>query len=628
MRLKTRLVLATSFFTVLLTAALGSIFFSELLRGRMAQAQASNDVLAHELLLSMRGALLNPAAPPPTVGGERGFEEFVSSALQHDTALRQTMDAIVSYSLTVQDVSVSGANGRVLVSTDPALLIARPPSRLNFNALAQGSLPQQWAIMFGKPKVLDVVLPLERNGGPFLYAHIGVRSSLLRAALLPWLREATFVIAVALLCSLVAAVLLSSVALRPIERISRQLEALRGRDAVLPNAAETVDTETRVSSTIAEIDRRIQVSEKQATNLSNMLHTLKDGMLLVEADGTVSMMSDAVRHFLPAPIAVGTSVFQLFAPELDVESMLREALEDRRSLRGIVVQLMPERDVELSLDFANVGNGAAMLTLHDAAAREQIEREVEVSRRMASIGRLTAGVGHEVKNPIHAMVLHLELLRGKLNASNTADAARHVDVLATEMTRLDRVVQVLADFTRPMEPVLLDMPVQGVVQSVLQLVSVEAAERGVRILLTDDSNGANAHIDRELVHQALLNVVLNALDAMSVPGTHTQHTLTVRISRDRGSVVIGVRDTGTGIAPDMLERIFHLYFTTKSEGSGIGLAMSWRIVQMMGGTITVESSNRSGARDRGTLFTVKFPLAARPASNPANATAAGASVRV
>ncbi len=626
MRLKTRLVLATSVFTVLLTAAMGSLFFSELLRGRMAQAQAANDVLLHELLLSMRGALLNPAAPPPPVGGERGLEQFVTSTLQQDAALRQTMDAIVSYSLTVQDVSVSGANGRVLVSTDPALMGKQTSPRMNFNTLADGSLRQQWAIVFGKPEVLDVVLPLERNGGPFLYAHIGVRSSLLRAALLPWLREATLVVALALLCSLVAAVLLSSLALRPIERISRQLEALRGRDAALPATTEATDAETRVSSTIAEIDRRIQVSEQQATNLSQMLHTLKDGMLLVEADGTVSMMSDAVRHFLPAPVPVGTSVFRLFPPELGVETMLREALQERRSLRGVVVQVMPERDVELSLDFANARSGAAMLTLHDAAAREQIEREVEVSRRMASIGRLTAGVGHEVKNPIHAMVLHLELLRGKLGASNSRDAARHVDVLAAEMARLDRVVQVLADFTRPMEPVLLDMPVQGVVQSVLQLVSVDAANRGVRVVFNDLSNGAYAHIDRELVHQALLNVVLNALDAMSSTTTNEQHTLSVTISRDRGTVVIGILDTGTGIAPDVLERIFHLYFTTKSGGSGIGLAMSWRIVQMMGGTITVESSNRPGARDRGTLFTVKFPLAVRPTPNTTSLATAGVQV--
>ena len=359
----------------------------------MAQAQAANDVLAHELLVCMRAALLNPAAPPAPVGGERGLEQFVTNTLQHDAALRQTMDAIVSYSLTVQDVSVSGANGLVLVSTDPALLGKRTARRLNFNALADGNLRQQWAIVFGKPEVLDVVLPLERNGGPFLYAHIGVRSSLLRAAFLPWLREATLVIALALLCSLVAAVLLSSLALRPIERISRQLEALRGRDADVPEATETIDAETRVSSTIAEIDRRIQVSEQQATNLSHMLHTLKDGMLLVETDGTISMMSDAVRHFLPVMIPVGTSVFRLFPPELGVETMLREALQERRSLRGVVVQVMPERDVELSLDFANTRGGAAMLTLHDAAAREQIEREVEVSRRMASIGRLTAGVG-------------------------------------------------------------------------------------------------------------------------------------------------------------------------------------------------------------------------------------------
>ena len=110
------------------------------------------------------------------------LSSFVTSTLQQDAALRQTMDAIVSYSLTVQDVSVSGANGRVLVSTDPALMGKQTSPRMNFNTLADGSLRQQWAIVFGKPEVLDVVLPLERNGGPFLYAHIGVRSSLLRAA--------------------------------------------------------------------------------------------------------------------------------------------------------------------------------------------------------------------------------------------------------------------------------------------------------------------------------------------------------------------------------------------------------------------------------------------------------------
>ncbi len=617
MRLKTRLVLATSVFTVLLTAALCCVFFTQLLQGRMSQAQAANVVLAHQLLLSMRGALVDGAASGAAASDEAGFERFVTDTLQKDTALRQTMDAIVSYSLTVQDVSVTAANGQVLVSTDPAQLGQRPPARRTFSTLLNASLPQQWAIVFGRPEVLDFALPLERNGGQFLYAHIGVRSSLLRTVLLPWLREAGAIVALALLCALGAAVLLSSLALRPIERISRQLEAVSRREA----AAEAVrtdegDAEARVSSTIAEIDRRIQRSEQQATNLSQMLGTLKDGVMLVQADGTIAMMSDSVRHFLPEVVAVGSPVSLLFAPETGMAELLDDALRTRQSVRGVVVELSDDRQIELSLDFAapnakGMAPAGAMLTLHDAAAREELEREIEVSRRMASIGRLTAGVGHEVKNPIHAMVLHLELLRGKLGTEEADDAGRHVDVLATEMTRLDRVVQVLADFTRPMEPTLRDLPIRGVVDSVLQLVSVDAALRDIDVMIRDASEGARARIDREMLHQSLLNIVLNAMDAMDRNGR-----LTVTLTRERGTVLIGVRDTGSGIAPEALERIFHLYFTTKPEGSGIGLAMTWRMVQMMGGTITVHSVDDPEAVDRGTLFTVSLPISARLSPSP------------
>ncbi len=628
MQLKTRLVLATSVFTVLLTAALGFVFFSEVLRGRITQVDASNDVLAHELLLSMRSSLQNGATRQLALPDEAGFEFFVAETLQRDQALLQTMNAIVSYSPTVQDVTITAANGRVLVSTDPALLDQRPPQRRSFAGVAHGGIRQQWMAVFGRPQVLDVALPLQRNGGPFLFAHIGVRSTLLQAALLPWLRDASVVLTVGLLCALLASVLLSSLALRPLERISRQLELLSQRapttghqDTPLAGAAaagfasRSMDTatpvrddpEARVSSRIAEIDRRMRMSEQQATNLSQMLRTLKDGTLLLEADGTIAMQSDSIRLFLSSPVVAGTSVFALFAGT-SAETLLREAFRDRHPLQGIAVPLNDERDVELSLDFAESAGSArgAMLTLHDAATRAEIERELDVSRRMASIGKLTAGVGHEVKNPIHAMVLHLELLRSKLTAEDNSGAGRHVEVLATEMARLDRVVQALADFSRPMEPDLRELPLRQVVDSVIQLVSVDATERGITVFVQDASRGATAMVDREMLHQSLLNMMLNALDAMDGGGR-----LTVSLARERGTVSVAVQDTGSGIAPEVLERIFHLYFTTKTGGSGIGLAMTWRMVQMMGGTISVQSVTDASAPTRGTLMTVRFPLAGR-----------------
>ncbi len=627
MRLKTKLVLATSVFTVLLTATLCCVFFSQLLRGRVAQADAANVVLAHELLLSMRTALENDlAANAPTEPGEAAFERAITKTLQQDQALTQTIDAIVEYSPTVQDVFVSGANGRVLLSSNPAILGSSPPRRRLLSEFTTGGVAQQLQTVFGKPEVLDTVLPLERNGGPFLYAHIGVRSSLLRNAFAPWLREAALIGLTALGISLAAAVLLSSLAVRPIEQISRRLSALSAEPGSAAAAAAPQprrDAVQEVSTTITRLDEQLRTSAQErtelASNLSQMLQTLKDGVLLLAADGTVLMASDSARNFLPSPANLtGHPIGSIFPADTAVGDLIRAALSAKQPLQSHATTLWDGRAIELSLNFPFTGTAGlnapatgslgAMLTLHDAAAQEEIEREIDLSRRLASIGRLTAGVGHEVKNPINAMVLHLELLRSKLDKSSAPvdGAGRHVDVLASEMARLDRVVQTLADFSRPLEPQLRERTIGPLIDSVLRLVSVDASLRRVTIQVANEASDERVLVDSEMLHQALLNIVLNAMDAMPGGGV-----LYIQTTRERGEVAIRIRDTGEGIAPELLDRVFHLYFTTKPTGSGIGLAMTWRMVQMMGGTVEVESDTVAESPTRGTLFAVRLPLATR-----------------
>ncbi len=618
MRLRTKLVLATTAFITVLTAVLCAVFFSELLRGRISQAQSANEVLVNEVLLGTRSAVQQGLATKPPAGpGEQAFEEAVTAALQTDAALDQTMNAITLYSPTVQDVYVSGANGQVLVSSDPTLLGAKPPVRRGFNELVGSSVPKQWIAVFGKPQIFDMALPLRRNGGPFLYAHIGVRSSLLRNALAPWLREAMAVAIVALLCAILAAATLSSAALHPIEQISKRLEALSARSGAVSATSPEQDAVQRVTSSINLIDQQIRVSAEQntelASNLSQMLQTLRDGVMLLTADGVIAMASESLTNFLPADrtAIAGRSVFDSFPAITSIGSLLTDALTTRAPLSGLPATLEDGRPVELSLDFPAGSAGSrgvlgAMLTLHDPAAQQEVEREIELSRRLASIGRLTAGVGHEVKNPINAMVLHLELLRGKLG-TDTSGAGRHVEVLASEMARLDRVVQTLADFTRPIEPNLREQALRPLVDSVLQLVSVDAQLRGVEVVVVDHARSARVVADSGMLHQALLNVVLNAMEAMPHGGT-----LQLHLRRERNMATIAIRDSGFGIPADMLEKVFHLYFTTKPTGSGIGLAMTWRTIQMLGGTIAVQSNADPDALDRGTLFTVLLPLSSEP----------------
>jgi signal transduction histidine kinase len=216
------------------------------------------------------------------------------------------------------------------------------------------------------------------------------------------------------------------------------------------------------------------------------------------------------------------------------------------------------------------------------------------------VGRLTAGVGHEVKNPINAMVVHLELLRGKLAASGNGNGAqRHVDIIAGEMQRLDRVVQTLADFTRPLELHLSDVSLDRLARDVLDLTGAEMSEHGVR--WECDAEPVQVRADGELLRQALLNLVLNGMQAMPDGGL-----LKIVVRREGDFAVLRVEDEGGGIAPELMPRIFELYFTTKPKGSGIGLAMTYRIVQMHGGAMEVRS-DASPENKTGTVFTMRLP---------------------
>jgi signal transduction histidine kinase len=292
-----------------------------------------------------------------------------------------------------------------------------------------------------------------------------------------------------------------------------------------------------------------------------------------------------------------------------------------------VITLEDGRQVQFSLDriddgLSGAGNVTTLLTLRDMESVAQLGQEIEVARRLAAIGRLTAGVGHEVKNPINAMVLHLELLRGKLAPGGVealGGAQRHVEILAGEMQRLDRVVQTLADFSRPMELHLREHDLRQVVGIVMELTAAEMQENQVVVVVNAPKEPLMVRVDAQLMQQALLNLLLNGMQAMPDGGA-----MVVRLRRDHQFAVVEVIDEGVGIPPELLPRIFELYFTTKPKGSGIGLAMTYRILQLHGGAMEVRSNADPNSVERGTTFTFRLPIAAGTATESRKAAAAGA----
>jgi signal transduction histidine kinase len=253
---------------------------------------------------------------------------------------------------------------------------------------------------------------------------------------------------------------------------------------------------------------------------------------------------------------------------------------------------------------------------------------VAYSRKLMALGRLTAGIAHEVKNPLNAMMIHLELLRtkirsgavmarqpeatpvaaGSLRLGPPADsplsepalgALEHVAVIETEIRRLDEVVQGFLRFARPEDLRLQPVAVGALLDEILPLIEPEARGRGVTVTMECPSPAIAVNGDAAMLRQAFLNLAINACQAMPNGGTLRLVAGTVR---DR--VELRVEDSGVGIKPEHLGRIFDLYFTTKTRGTGIGLSMVFRIVQMHDGEVDVESTP-----GRGTTFRVYLPRA-------------------
>lgn len=620
MRLKTKLVLAASTVTFAIVIVLSVVFMGELLRQRIAETEVNNIVMVRQVLQMARQAVQQGlAAHPPADISQEAMNDAVADALRGYQPLTDTMDGIVLYSPTVQDVSVTDAHGWTLVSTDPLTWNQQASSRRSLLRVSQIGLIAQAREFFGPARVLDVSLPLERNGQPFLVAHIGVRSTFLKATYVPRLKDALLLALLSGGISMLLAALLAAVSLRPIEDISRKLEQLT--DAAAEDAPRRLqliekprdDAMVRVTATIDRLGRQIRSTEAGYTdlqaNLNQMLDTLREGVVLFTPDGRAAMISEAVANFgASIPADPGSpaerDLAAIFPAETKLGAAIARAFARPDATQAETVRLEDGREVEFSLDRFVDGQGSermgTLLTLRDTGSAQRLGQEFEVSRRLAAVGRLTAGVGHEVKNPINAMVVHLELLRAKLDAAGQGSqflepTMRHVDILAGEMQRLDRVVATLADFTRPMELQPREMDLAQLVEQVVELTGHELAENHVDVVC--DLSHVTVHVDGELMRQALLNLILNGAQAMPDGGV-----LRLKVERVNDAAVVRIQDEGEGIAPDVLPRIFDLYFTTKASGSGIGLAMTYRIVQMHGGSMDVASEPGKGA-----TFTLRLP---------------------
>jgi len=242
----------------------------------------------------------------------------------------------------------------------------------------------------------------------------------------------------------------------------------------------------------------------------------------------------------------------------------------------------------------------ALVTLRDLDSLESINTQLQVSERLAALGRITAGVAHEVKNPLNSMRLWLENLKESLPAVQDSASRQAVQVLDKEIDRLDAVVKRFLDFTRPMDIRLEATQLAVLLKEVLEIAQPQLQKSNIQLAQLLPIDVPEVYVDRALLKQAVLNLVLNAAEAMPNGGQ-----MRLVLSRRGEMAEITVGDTGKGIPLEHRQKIFQLFFTTRPGGSGIGLASAFRIVQLHNGSIDFTSEV-----GRGTTFRIELPLAA------------------
>jgi hypothetical protein len=240
-----------------------------------------------------------------------------------------------------------------------------------------------------------------------------------------------------------------------------------------------------------------------------------------------------------------------------------------------------------------------LVRLRDPEAQHKLGTQLQTAGRMAALSRVSSGVAHEVKNPLNAILLHVEVARAKLAAGDTAITPQ-MEIISREILRLDRVVKTFLDFTRPVELKLSTVSVHSLLAENVELARPQAELSNIHVKLQEDAEDLQVRVDHDLIQQAFLNVLVNAIEVMPGGGELLFESLA-----NEETAEIRISDTGPGIPPEFQDKIFRLYFTTKKEGSGIGLAMTFRIVQLHDGTIDFTSEP-----EKGTTFFIRLPIAA------------------
>ncbi len=361
---------------------------------------------------------------------------------------------------------------------------------------------------------------------------------------------------------------------------------------------------------------------------ADILTGIVDGVIVIDARGEVLIWNRAAEEMtgIAATDALGKNITFVLSDNPAVAGQIEKTLSSGRSYSDYEAELSfkhrPPCPVGLVTSVLTDSDGSStgvILTIRDQAGVRDLKERMRRSDRLATLGMIAAGIAHEVKNPLvgisgAAQLMKSEILSGAVpekGAGPGKNLIEYLDVILKEADRLNKVLEGILDFTRLKPHEIKAYNIHSILDRVLLLNEENARKSNVILTRLYDPSLPDVIVNRDQLIQVFLNIIKNAIEAMPAGG---KLTVTTRMSdlftsvqadgKKQRLMVVKVSDTGCGIKQDQLNDVFTPFFTTKDKGVGLGLALSYQIVQEHLGTIRVESQENEG-----TTFSVYLPLA-------------------
>jgi len=340
------------------------------------------------------------------------------------------------------------------------------------------------------------------------------------------------------------------------------------------------------------------------TYTGNILHSMSDAVIGVDAGTSIKFANTAARRIFHMEQNLLSE--RRLADFIGNGETILEALERKQSLDNVeqILRIKSSNrpiSAACSLSFVFDETGAfdtGVILLRDQTRRKQLEEQVRRKEKMTAMGQLASGVAHEIRNPLNAISMIVQRFQKEFEP--VADREEYFGLAQTVRSEIDRIGAIIHQFLDLARPPALNrapVSIEELVSESLEVVSAQAEARHIRLVADGDLQTV-INGDKNLLHQALLNLLQNSMDAIAGGGE-----IAIKVRKKDKQIAIAVSDDGVGISPEHQKRVFDLYFTTKSTGTGMGLALVHRIINEHGGEIAVRSEP-----GQGTCFTLFLPI--------------------